>query len=149
MSPRQTDLQLFDQPQRAPAGDRRILEAIDRAKKRTRRVDYEAEYAYQCRAHKLPEPVEQFYFAQEMDRKFRADFAWPKYKLLVEIQGGIWRPGGGAHSHPIDIERDVERLQYVAQLRYTMLPLLPKQVMSGYAIELTQRVLEKLGWVPP
>lgn len=119
-----------------------------RGKRRARNSQYEDDFAFQCRALKLPDPVRQFPFAREMDRRFTADFAWPKYRLLVEIQGGIWRPGGGAHSHPIDIERDVERLQYIAMLRYTVLPILPKQIRSGFGIDLTQRVLEKLGWQP-
>jgi very-short-patch-repair endonuclease len=143
---RELELPLFDAPPTLEGGGVNSLWRPGAKKKRT--SDYEEDFAYQCRAMKLPEPVRQFYFAREMDRRFTADFAWPKFRLLVEIQGGIWRPGGGAHSHPIDIERDVERQQYVAMLRYTMLPLLPKEVTSGRGIELTQRILEKLGWDP-
>lgn len=144
--PRQADLAFGSAHSRGV--DELWAPGADAGKKKRRSADYEEDFAYQCRAMRLPEPIRQFPFAREMDRRFTADFAWPKYRLLVEIQGGIWRPGGGAHSHPIDIERDVERQQYVAVLRYTMLPLLPKQVKSGFGIELTQRVLERLGWEP-
>lgn len=148
MSPRQPDLQLFDVP--TPGGNRdavgRALRRLD--ERRKSRPDYEEELAFSMRAQRLPRFERQYYFAKELGRRFAADFAWPKYKLLVEVQGGIWRPGGGAHSHPLDIERDVERQQYVAILRWTVLPVLPKEVRNGHAVELILMVLEKLGWDP-
>lgn len=145
MTPRQPDLALFDALNAGTTTE--VGRALTRLNERRKtRPDYESEYAYQCRSQRLPEPAEQYPFAKELGRRFTADFAWPKYRLLVEIQGGIWRPGGGAHSHPIDIERDIERQQYMAILRWTMLPVTPQQVKSGRAIELTLMVLEKLGW---
>lgn len=116
------------------------------ARARSRQINYEAELAFQYRTLRLPEPVEQLYFAPP--RRFRADFGWPAFKLLVEVQGGIWRPGGGAHSHPIDIERDIERQQYMVMLGWWCLPVTPQQVKSGEAAELTQRALVRLGWQP-
>lgn len=124
------------------------------AKKR-RKEDYENLYAFQVKALKLPEPVRQYRFAKELDRQFSADFVWTPRQiptlagvLLVEIQGGIWRPGGGAHSHPLNIERDIEKQQCIALLGYRFLPITEKDLKSGIAMELTLQVLKRLGWRP-
>ncbi len=108
----------------------------------------EANYAFQCKAFKLPRVDEQFRFAVQLGRRFTADFAFVDYQLLVEIQGGIWRPGGGAHSRPQNLDRDIEKQQHAALLGFLILPFTPQQVKSGFAIEWTQRVLFKLGWRP-
>jgi hypothetical protein len=109
---------------------------------------YEDLFAFQCRAMKLPEAAEQFRFALSLEREFRADFAWPKYWLLIEIEGGIWRRGGGAHSHPVSIERNIEKHQHAALLGYIVLPILPEEVTNGKGIELTMRTLIARGWQP-
>lgn len=71
--------------------------------------DSALERAFDCflRVFQFPKAERQFHFA--LGRKYSADFAWPDKKLLVEIEGGIWKPGGGAHSHPLGIERDIEK----------------------------------------
>lgn len=42
-------------------------------------------------------------------RQFRFDYAWPQKRIALEVEGGIWRKGGGAHSHPTGIIRDIEK----------------------------------------
>ena len=105
----------------------------------------EQTFRFQCKAYRLPEPCEQFHYAREFGRQFRADFAFPKFGLLVEIQGGIWTRG--AHGHPIGIEVDIERSQYAALAGYLRMLTTCEQVMSGHAIAWTQRILSKRGWV--
>lgn len=56
------------------------------------------------------ELVREYKFDESEDeRQFRFDYAWPAKKIAVEIEGGIWRKGGGAHSHPTGILRDIEK----------------------------------------
>lgn len=108
----------------------------------------EANYAFQCKAFKLPRLEIEFAFAAPLGRKFRADFAFVEFQLLIEIQGGIWRGGGGAHSHPQNLDRDIEKQQHAALLGFLLLPFTPQQVKSGFAIDWTSRVLYRLGWRP-
>jgi very-short-patch-repair endonuclease len=113
---------------------------------------FEEQLAFEIRASRLPEPVRQHRWATELvnangkRRQFKADFAWPEFRLLVEVQGGIWRPGGGAHSHPLNLERDIERQQCAALLRWYVFPVTTDDVKSGKAIGLVTRALEALGW---
>lgn len=38
-------------------------------------------------------------------RRFRFDFAWPQYKIAVEVDGGVFAPGGGRHAKDPDREK--------------------------------------------
>ncbi len=105
-------------------------------------------FAFQCASARLPAIVPQFLFAAPLNRRFLADFAFPAYKVLVEINGGIWRPGGGAHSRPANIERDIEKAQYAALLGYLVLPFTPREVRKGRALTWTERTLKARGWTP-
>lgn len=101
----------------------------------------------QCRAHHLPIPVRDYRFAKaSTGRQFEADAAFLEFKLIVEVQGGIWMPGGGAHSRPMNIERDVEKQQFALVLGWSLLPVTPTQVKKLRAIELTKMVLASRGW---
>lgn len=89
-----------------------------------------------CRAHGLPEPVREYVFAPP--RKFRADWAWPLEKVIVEQNGGIWRKGG--HSSGRGLLRDYEKLNLAQVLGWRYLVYTPAQLSSGEAIEDLQAV---------
>lgn len=135
--------------------DRRasFAEHAKAAFKRTRNSKFEDEFAFQCRALKLPAPLTQHRWATALrsetgrPRQFTADFAWPQFNLLVEVQGGIWRVGGGAHSRPAMIERDIDKQQCAVLLGLFLLPVTTDEVKTGNAIALVQRVLAARGWV--
>lgn len=42
-------------------------------------------------------------------RKITVDFYCERLRLVVECEGGIWKRGGGGHSHPMHIMKDIER----------------------------------------
>lgn len=96
----------------------------------------------------MPLVTEQFPFAKPLGRLFKADFAFVEYQLLIEISGGLWMKGGGAHSRPAKIAGDMRRHQYAVRLGYFMLPFTPDEVKSGHAIAWTEDVLRHLGWRP-
>ncbi len=47
-------------------------------------------------------------------RLWRFDFAWPERKIAFEMEGAIWMKGGGGHSHPMGIEKDIEKYNAAA-----------------------------------
>ena len=79
----------------------------------------------------LPEPLIEFYFAQP--RKFRADFAWPKLKLLVEIEGGTW--AHGRHTRGAGYQEDCYKYNLAAMLGYTVLRYTTAMVYNNVAID--------------
>lgn len=113
-------------------------------------------FAFQCKAHQLPPVDMQFKLLkfEQTPRKdgkaipkvWRFDFVWPEYKLIVEIDGGVWMAGGGAHSHPVDITRNMTKQNDAALEGFCILRFTPAEVKSGHAIAFTQRVLYARGW---
>jgi very-short-patch-repair endonuclease len=120
--------------------------------RRNRNARFEEQLAFEIRAQRLPEPVEQHRWATELvnangrPRQFKADFAWPPYRLICEIQGGLWMPRGGGHSHPMHIEKDIERQQCAVLLGWWIFPVTTDEVKSGKAIGLVVRALAARGW---
>lgn len=110
-------------------------------------VSHEELLAIQIRMSKvpLPVPLRQYRFATSMGREFRADFAWPEHRLLLECQGGVWRRGGGAHSHPTRLLDDIEKAQHAALLGYLVLPVTTDEVNNGRALRVLTNVLSNLG----
>jgi very-short-patch-repair endonuclease len=93
--------------------------------------------AVHIRAAGLPEPMREYRFLQ--GRKFRADFAWEKQRVLAEVQGGTY--AHMAHSTGTGIERDYEKgnLANLAGWRY--LQFSRRMIEDGTAIETLKTLL--------
>lgn len=70
-------------------------------------------------------------FAKTAGRRWRFDWAWPDAMVAVECEGGIWRRGGGAHSHPINIMRDLEKGNAAVLLGWAVLRYTPEQMLAA------------------
>ena len=96
-------------------------------------------FLFQLRTEGLPRPREQFKFHDT--RRWSSDFAWPDKKIIVEIEGGIWRRGGGAHSHPTNILRDIEKYNNAALLGYRLFRFSDRELKNGEAMRIMKLVL--------
>lgn len=113
--------------------------ALKRSAKGKAKLDHEALLAQQLEDAGAPAAERQYVFVP--GRKYRADFAWPGHSLLVEVQGGIWQRGGGGHSHPMHIVKDIERTQLAAGHGWRMCPVTTDQVRKGEAVPIIERAL--------
>lgn len=97
------------------------------------------EYVFeqQCLSDKLPEFKREFVF--HAIRKFRFDFAWPQFKVALEVDGGIFN--GGAHSNPMNILRDMEKGNLATMDGWRVLHYTPSQVKVGLAIAGLKKLL--------
>lgn len=66
---------------------------------------------------KLPSPLRQHKF--HTDRKWAFDFAWPEWKLAVELDGGSWIKGG--HNTATGQARDYEKHNAAVRLGWRVL----------------------------
>jgi very-short-patch-repair endonuclease len=73
----------------------------------------EARMALLLRAWGLPEPERQYRWSYP--RRHRADFAWPRTRVLLEVEGGTWARASG-HSGGAGIRKDCERLNLAQSL---------------------------------
>lgn len=117
--------------------------------KKANEDEADREFLFQCRALKLPPAAVQWRFSQSAhpntaSRKWRCDVVFLDFKVMVEIDGGIWIKG--AHSHPLDILRNMRKQNDAMLLGYHVLRFTPEEVTDGSAIKFTQQVLTTKGW---
>jgi hypothetical protein len=92
-----------------------------------------------CVASGLPEPETEYVFLP--DRKFRADYAWPAQRLIVERNGGIFRGGKGGgtakggHSSGLGILRDMEKSNLAQLAGWTYLQFTPRELNAGVCLD--------------
>jgi very-short-patch-repair endonuclease len=88
----------------------------------------------------LPAPVEQYQFAAPW-RAWRADYAWPRARVIVELDGMAWQAGGGHHN----TDEDRFRNNSAAALGWRMLHFTSKALRTDPAgcVALLRRALEK------
>ena len=120
---------------------------LAKAKDKSKRERYEDEFAYQCRAYKLPEVIRNYRFAQVLERQWRFDFAFPLQMLAVEVEGlVIKRIGGqlvtmGRHANAAGFREDCLKYAAAAQLGWIVIRFEQSQVTSGVAIAETIKTL--------
>ena len=99
----------------------------------------EESLALQIKAYGLPEPVREYRHIP--GRLFRLDFAWPDYRVGVEVQGQIWSKGG--HSSGTGIIRDCEKRNLGKLEGWTVLEVVEPQIKAGDAIDWVRRALKQ------
>ena len=72
-------------------------------------------------------------------RNYRADFAWPEARLLVEVQGYGGTVGG--HTSVLGQEHDCEKLNHATLLEWRVLWVNGKMVKDGRALDWIERAL--------
>ena len=76
------------------------------------------------------------------DRRFRFDFmvgAVLQYRILVEVQGGIWTKG--MHARGTGIQRDCEKSCLAAADGWRVMPVTPDQIKSGKALQWIEQAI--------
>ncbi len=66
-------------------------------------------------------------------RKSRCDFALPPWRLVVEIEGGVW--SAGRHSRGRGFTEDTRKYNALRKLGWTVLRYVPEDVENGTAID--------------
>lgn len=92
------------------------------------------------RACGLPEPEVEYMFAkQELNRKWRFDFAWVEKRIGVEVDGGTW--SGGRHTRGAGFEADCEKLNAASELGWEVYRYTSGMIERGDAVAQLARVL--------
>jgi very-short-patch-repair endonuclease len=78
-------------------------------------------------------PFEKEYRFDET-RKFRFDYAWPAFRVAVEIEGAIWSRYRGGHGHPSGILRDMEKGNLAALNGWHVFRFTTDEFKNGYAL---------------
>lgn len=108
----------------------------------SKRRALEDRLAQQITACQLPVPDREFLF--HPTRKWRVDFAWPEFMVLVEIEG--LTPQGGRHQRLPGFEADAVKYGEAQRLGFTVVRLTPTAVRTGAGVRLVADVLQRAAW---
>ena len=87
----------------------------------------------------LPCPEREYRFAPP--RRFRADFAYPEQKILVEVEGGVWTRG--RHVRGSGYSKDAEKYNLATLKGWRVLRFTPNMIEDGTAIDTIEKVLNE------
>ena len=93
-----------------------------------------------CRVARLPEPVGEYKFALVRGRHWRFDWAWPRYRVALETEGGVWI--GGRHTSGAGFVEDMAKYNEAAILGWIVLRCLPNELGSATTYDLIRRAID-------
>lgn len=91
-----------------------------------------------CKLEALPIPVREYQFSTT--RRWRFDYAWPHYRVALEVEGGMF--AGGHHVRPKGIRRDIEKYNAAAVTGWLVLRCLPETLADDATIQTLQRAFD-------
>jgi very-short-patch-repair endonuclease len=65
-------------------------------------------------------------------RNFKADFADVKNRIIVELEGGVWKRGGGGHNRGKGYKSNCEKYNIAATLGYSVLRYTDVEAMRKF-----------------
>ena len=100
--------------------------------------ELEERFLLSLRVLNVPPPEEREYGAIA-SRKYRWDFAYPSARLLIEIQGAVFKKG--AHSSGVGVTRDITKANIATLNGWRVLAFTGTMVNHGIAARMVQIVL--------
>jgi len=95
---------------------------------------------FQLQACGLSGYVREFRF--HPTRRFLADFSWVSQRLIVEVQGGIWKGKYGGHSSGKGLMRDHEKHNLAVLSGFRILYANRKTIENGEAVTQIEEALK-------
>jgi very-short-patch-repair endonuclease len=93
----------------------------------------------QCNLFSIEMPIEEYRF--HPTRRWRFDFAWPQYKIAVEIEGGIYSKG--RHTRGQGYANDCNKYNSAVELGWSIYRYPTNQVLNFSAIKQISRILSQ------
>lgn len=72
-------------------------------------------------------------------RKWRFDYAFPKYKIALEVEGGVWTQG--RHTNPKGFLGDMNKYNTATLLGWRLFRTTPKKLLSSNTIQLIRSAI--------
>lgn len=91
-----------------------------------------------CAARGLPTPEAEYRFHPV--RKWRFDYAWPDFRVALEVDGGVWVRG--KHGRGSGIVKDHEKQNHAAAFGWRILRVQPRDLLNDLTFTLLAQALE-------
>lgn len=120
--------------------------------KQSRRSKAEEMLALQLLSYPNLHAVRQLQFAKSMKRRWRFDFAFPKYKVAIEIDGVVMKKiegrwfTMGRHADVKGMRADNQKGVAAIMYGWSVLHFLQDDVKPRRVLNTTLRVLAQRGW---
>ena len=101
--------------------------------------DAERLFYWQIKSIRLELPTQQYKFCAT--KKWSADFAWVKRRIIVEVEGGIWV--NGRHVRPLGFIADCWKYNWATQHGWQLFRFPSDWVKSGDALNLIEEILKQ------
>lgn len=75
-------------------------------------------------------------------RKWRFDYAWPQYKIALEIEGAVW--SRGRHTRGSGFVKDIEKYDEAVLLGWRLVRITRGDFDKGRAADLVQSIINSL-----
>jgi very-short-patch-repair endonuclease len=109
-----------------------------------KKSELEEHLAMHIRVNRLPQPEREHRF--HPDRRWRFDFAYPKWKIAAECEGGVWTQG--RHTRGSGFIADLEKYNAAALEGWLVLRFTRTLIASGEAVLALKRAIELREEVP-
>lgn len=86
----------------------------------------------------IPRPEVEYRF--NPTRRWRADYAWPDYRVMLEVEGGVWT--GGRHTRGKGFLGDIEKYNEAAADGWRLIRCTPADLLKHATVQLIQRALK-------
>ena len=77
-------------------------------------------------------------------RKWRFDYSIPKYKIAIEIDGGVWTYG--RHNRSAGYLADMEKFNAAAALGWVVLKFTPQQQYTRKTLEIIRQTIKTIRY---
>lgn len=106
-------------------------------KKKITATDTSDMFTRLCQSQFGVECVKEYRFYQP--RRWRYDYAIPKYKIAIEVEGGVWTQG--RHTRPKGFLGDVEKYNTGTLLGWRIFRTTPQKLLSGSTLLLIKNAI--------
>lgn len=90
-----------------------------------------------CRSDLGVECVKEYRF--HSTRKWRFDFAIPRYKIAIEVEGGVWT--GGRHTSPQGFLGDMEKYNTATVMGWRVLRTTPDRLLTNETLTMIENAI--------
>lgn len=91
-----------------------------------------------CRSLGIPKPRAEVQF--HSTRKWRFDYAWPQYRVALEIEGGVFT--GGRHTSGAGFVKDAEKYNYAACMGWAIIRCMPRTLCTGDTMAFIKQAIQ-------
>lgn len=73
-------------------------------------------------------------------RKWRFDYAFPDFKVALEVEGGVFT--GGRHTRSVGFIKDIEKYNTAAMLGWTVVRTVPDELYTGKTLTMLKLLID-------